>query len=175
MACVAGFDGVVGGCAIVAALCPIFDGAVIAVGFWGLEDGTLERFFAVKGRGFGAVMFLFGVAIFDGMTVFDFAGLTGFDGVDVVVFIALLMVAGRNFILGLVELVDVVASLGRITVFGVAGVDLADTVLLPKGTFLGAPTELLAVRMGTFAFWTCVVSGRLKALCTVGFIAAMYC
>lgn len=176
LAWMAGFEGVVWGCAIVAGRCPILEGAVIAVGFWGLEVGTLERFFAVKGSGFAAVMFFFGVAGFAGMTAFGFTGVTILAGVDAVLFVILGTVAGLYFILGVVELEDAVATLGRVGVLGVVGMDLTGTVLLAVGNFLfGAPTELLAVRMGAFIFWTCVVSGRLKALCTDGFIAAMYC
>lgn len=161
-----------------AALCVIFEGAVIGVGLWGGEEGSLERLVAVRGRGFETVGSLFCGMVFAGADGFGFVvgGMLLFDGVGVVLFVGFLIGAGRNFMLGLVEVVDDVATLGRIGVFGVAGVDLIDAVLVDRSIFLrGAPAALWAVRMGTFAFRTCVVSGRLRAFCTDGFTAAMYC
>jgi len=61
-----GFEGVTG-FAIVAGLGAIFEGAVIAVGFAGPDEGTLDRFFAVNGIGFDGV-FVFAVALLTGWT-----------------------------------------------------------------------------------------------------------
>lgn len=131
-----GLDGVVGGCAIVFARGAIFEGAVIAFGFWGAEEGTLERFFAVSGSGFEGFG---GGEFFSGGFVgtIAFVGVIGFDGVDVVLFVGLLIVMGLYFILGVEEVVEM-AAFGRNGVFGCIGADLFDTVL-DNGIFLRTP------------------------------------